>query len=240
MVWAPYLERYAVQLPMMFSNVKSCDPRSNAYEEVNAWYAAMERLPAYACSVQGDARHWRKCLERVISLHNERAAGEEDRLDGLPRVSDQYGWWMRNYPPGVAEKLWKEYAADAIRPWLADTPAGEVASYLTRNRNDVIAAAAEAVATKDHSIGIDLTREEADEALREVIQTLLGLKMDIGGPTLDSKKGADASGGSNKGPMLSENARKMAKFASERAIEVPRDLGMIPAMALGQLIRSLQ
>eukprot|EP00578_Thalassiosira_sp_NH16_P001154 CAMPEP_0181140816 /NCGR_PEP_ID=MMETSP1071-20121207/35500_1 /TAXON_ID=35127 /ORGANISM="Thalassiosira sp., Strain NH16" /LENGTH=503 /DNA_ID=CAMNT_0023227781 /DNA_START=428 /DNA_END=1939 /DNA_ORIENTATION=- len=242
MVWAPYLERYAVQLPLTFPNVKSCHPRSNAYGEVNAWYAAMERLPAYACSVQGDARHWSKCLERVIALHNERATGEEDRLDGLPQVSDQYGWWMRTYPPGVAEKLWKEYAVDSKRPWLADTPAGEVASYLTRNRNDVIAAAAEAAATKDHSIDMNLTRDEADEALREVIQTLLGWKMDDDSPTNYLKEGKDKgeSGGYSKGPILSENARKMTKFVDERAIKVPRDLGMIPAMALGQLVRSLQ
>ena len=36
---------------------------------------------------------------------------------------------------------------------------------------------------------------------------------------------------------LSENGQKMARFACER-LHVPRDVGMIPALALGQLVQS--
>ena len=37
---------------------------------------------------------------------------------------------------------------------------------------------------------------------------------------------------------VSDNARKMAQFASE-ALSVPRDISMIPALALGELAQSL-
>ena len=51
-----------------------CNPRSRVYKEVAAWYKIMEtKLPAYSCCVQGDARHWRRCLEDVIEIPNDMA-----------------------------------------------------------------------------------------------------------------------------------------------------------------------
>jgi len=208
MVWAPYLERYAVQLPLLFPNSRSCDPRSKAYEEVSAWYASMERLPEYACRVQGDARHWRRCLELAVSAHNNRAVGDEEKVTGLPPVPDKFGWWMRKNPQG--EALWKEYAES--RPWLADTPGGEVASYLMRNREEVAASAA---------LGTGMAPDVADEALREVVQLLVA-----GG-------GVDDEGDEG----LSENGCRLARYVSE-TLQVPRDVGMIPALALGELVQS--
>lgn len=185
----------------------------------------MEKLPAYACCVQGDARHWRKCLEQVIPLHNDRATSDEEKVTSLPPVPEQFGWWMEKAPTR-GEELWKEYATEEVRPWLADTPAGEVALYLMRNHEDIVA---EAAASSD----MDLTPEHSDEALREVIQTLLDWKMD------GSKSEEDDASESAEELLLSDDARKMAQFASEK-IEVPRDVGMIPALALGQLVKSVQ
>mmetsp|Transcript_28651 Transcript_28651/g.61645 ORF Transcript_28651/g.61645 Transcript_28651/m.61645 type:complete len:286 (+) Transcript_28651:676-1533(+) len=210
MVWAPYLERYAVQLPLLFPNAKSCDPRSNRYDEVNAWYVAMEGLPEYACCVKGDARHWRRCLERAIPMHNARAIGDEERVSGLPPVPDRFGWWMKRNPRG--EALWKEYTSES-RPWLGDTPSREVALYLMRNREEITAAAAAAS-------NAELSSDDADEALREVVHLLVDWKMGEGVPT------------------VSENGRTMARFASE-GIEVPRDMGMVPALALWELVLSI-
>ena len=96
------------------------------------------------------------------------------------------------------------------RPWLGDTPANEVALYLMRNQEDIVS---------DATTSLDLSEDDADEALREVIQLLVDESVTTGD--------------------LSENAKQMARYASER-IEVPRDLGMIPALALGKLVQSLQ
>ena len=189
----------------------------------------MEKLPAYACRVQGDARHWRTCLEDIIPLHNERAEVDEDKVMGLPPIPEKFDWWMTKYPKGVAEKIWKEYVTAVneedgnVRPWLADTPAAEMALYLLRNKDDIVAAS---VTKEDRDEKItnemNLTKEEADEVLREVVQTLADWKMDSD----DDDNFA-----------LSENGQKMARFACER-LHVPRDVGMIPALALGQLVQS--
>ena len=175
----------------------------------------MERVPAYSCCVQGDARHWRRCLEQVIPLHNERAASEEEKVTKLPPLPNKFGWWMKNIPRG--EELWKEYANES-RPWLAATPGREAAMCLMSKCEEIVKAAA-------FDDNMSLTTEEADEALREIVQILLDWT------TNASKDGVEQE-------EVSDNARKMAQFASE-ALSVPRDISMIPALALGELAQSL-
>mmetsp|Transcript_4211 Transcript_4211/g.9484 ORF Transcript_4211/g.9484 Transcript_4211/m.9484 type:complete len:494 (-) Transcript_4211:39-1520(-) len=190
--WIPYLERYAVQLPMVYPNVDVLNPRSSdAYGEVWKWFLAMERdVPAYACAVMGDGRLWKRCLEEVVELHNERAATEEEKVTLGPEPKRK-GWWMKNNPKGL--ELWKEYAEG--RPWLGGTPEWEVALFLIRNREEIM-----------KECGVD----GADEALREVVQRLLY---------------GDA------GATLSEKACQIVQFVGER-VSVPKDLGMVPALAL--------
>ena len=205
-MWAPYLERYAVQLPLIFPQFKTCNPRK--YEEVAKWYTTMEQqLVPYACRIQGDSRHWRKCLEQAVALHNERAVSDDEKVTSLPPIPKEFGWWMtrKNSKGG---DLWNEYKES--RPWLGDTPANEVALFLMRKHEDIVS---------DATSSLDMSEDDADEALREVIQLLVDESVDMGN--------------------LSENAKQMARFASEM-IEVPRDLGMIPALALGKLVLSLQ
>ena len=62
-----------------------------------------------------------------------------------------------------------------------------------------------------------LSAEEADAALREVIHVLI-------------------DGELNDGVELSENARQLVELVGER-ISVPKDLGMVPALALWSLIQ---
>ena len=225
LVWAPYLERYAIQLPLIFPNAKRCNPRTS-YEEVNAWYTAMEtQVPAYVSRVQGDARHWRKCLEHVLPMHNARAASDDERVMSLPPMPKRFGWWMtKNVSRERGEKLWKEYATES-RPWLADTPGREVALYFIRNCEEIVSAAALP------SSGMDLQQSDVDEALREIVQILLDSKM------TDSKLSECSDDDDEPQILLSDNARRLARFACER-IEVPRDMGMIPVLSLGELIQS--
>lgn len=207
-MWAPYLERYAVQLPLIFPQFKTCNPRSSEYEEVAKWYTTMEQqLAPYSCRVQGDSRHWRRCLEQAVALHNERAVSDDEKVTSLPPVPKEFGWWMTRKNP-KAEELWNEYKES--RPWLGDTPANEVALYLLRNHDDIVS---------DAATSLDMSEDVVDEALREVIQLLVDGSVTTGD--------------------LSENAKQLARFANER-IEVPRDLGMIPALALGKLVLTLQ
>ena len=117
-----------------------------------------------------------------------------------------------------ADELWKEYATESShRIWLGDTPSIEVALYLMRNHVDIVTAAVESLD--------DMSEEEADEGLRELIQLLIA---DDGDDDDDTKSVEN----------LSDNARQIATFASER-IEIPKDIAMIPALALGELVQQI-
>lgn len=52
-VWMPYLERYSIQLPLVFPKIEVLNPRSSAYEMVAEWMKSVESIPAYACVVRG-------------------------------------------------------------------------------------------------------------------------------------------------------------------------------------------
>lgn len=203
-VWGPYLERYAIQLPMIMRNLKSCSPRSKTYEELSSWYVTMERnLPEYSCCVQGDARHWRACLERAVKVHISRVEVEDEHVQ-LPPVPIESHWWMVKNP--CADQLWKEYTK--TRPWLGDTPGEEVALHLLRNRDEFIRTASE-------SLGI--SSEAADEALRELINFMASW-------TIDKAECVD----------ISATASRLVTWLSEH-IQIPKDLPMIPALALGEV-----
>ncbi len=228
LIWAPYLERYAVQLPLVYGNKARLNPRNrNVYGEVDNWYKVMEReVPAYSCRVMGDDRHWRKCLEVATNIHNERAVDDEERVclpDVLPEQSG--GFIKTNKKNGVvnndkAGEIWSEYCSQ--RPWLAPTPGGEVALFLMRNRENIVNAA---IATSGDYFD---SNTAADESLREVIQVLL---------EWDSYFDQSSEEEETAQP-LSERGLGMALFVAEEMIEVPRDLGMIPVGVLWEVIRS--
>ena len=193
-----------------------CNPRSRVYKEVAAWYKIMEtKLPAYSCCVQGDARHWRRCLEDVIGIHNERAVSDDEMVKSLPPIPKEFGWWMNKNPK--ANELWKEYATESHRTWLGDTPSIEVALYLLRNHVDIVTAAVESL---DYML-----EENADEGLRELIQVLIADDDDDSDTIISLEE-------------LSVSAQQIATFAS-KTIDIPKDVAMIPALALGKLVEQI-
>ena len=212
-VWITYLERYAVQLPLLFPKVDVLNPRSGAYEMVRDWIKTMENnVSAYSCRVCGDARHWRRCLEASVTVHNARS----DEKVTLPPVPKRERWWLKKYH-SRNEQLWKEYCYDSdgerIRPWLGDTPRLEAGLYLVRHRDAII---------QDFAVVDGIESESADEALRFVISHLVDMISDN-----DSEE------------VLVANAQKILEHVID-GIEIPRDLGMIPAVALGELLVTLK
>ena len=172
------------------------------------------RVPAYGCRVRGDARHWRRRLEEAVRSHNARAADDAEKVAALPPPAPaaDVGWWLGPAPRN-GEALWRAYAA--TRPRAAATPGGEAARRLMRDQEGALADAAAA---------LDLAPEDADAALREVLHALLGWKMG----------GAPPEAGEEAAPRLTEDGRRMARFLVKR-VEVPRDMGMVPALALREV-----
>lgn len=143
--WAPFLERYAAQLPLLHSGLRPYDP--SRWPRLGAWYEAMDaEVPAYSARVRGDEDSWRKVLA-------------------------QAGYGNAGVPPDLVEEdaehpqpavgAWATYAAQ--RPFLAPTPAEEAAARIVRNR--------EALAKDAMAQGVQ--QSEVDEGLRAVAAALL-------------------------------------------------------------------
>lgn len=217
LVWISYMERYAAQLPLIFPKVDVLNPRSSSYELVAEWCKAVERnVPAYACRVMGDARHWRGCLEQSVEVHNARAQDGE-AVDKLAPIPKRKRWWLKSNPR--SQELWKDYVCGdgkLIRPWMADTPEQEAGLYLLKNRDRIMTAFAAA------SNG---STEAADEALREIVQQLIQWHPREEGDECDK--------------TASSNAKTLLEVLVH-SIQVPIDLGMVPAVALGELLVKME
>jgi len=131
--WAPFLERYAGQLPCLHDDL---NPRcEESYPHLARWYQGMEQnVPEYACRVRGDASSWRKVLcmagfgnvGSVPSLVSSRI--EEENMKDTASLSEEEREEQQN--------LWDEYASS--RPYVATSPGREAASVLIRNRDMIV------------------------------------------------------------------------------------------------------
>ena len=179
----------------------------------------MERECApYICRVMGDKKHWRSCLEMAINIHNERVASDDERVS-ISDIPNESGWWLKKNGIPNLQMIWKEYSQD--RPWVADSAGGEIALLMSRNREMIVK---NAVDTGDFDM------DTADEALREVIQVLLDWDIYFDQSSEDVETELQQP--------LSEVGFKMALFVAEEIIQVPRDVGVIPARTLWELIWS--
>ena len=156
-VWAPFLERYAVQLPCLLPGKPELDPRGGGeYPALREWYEAMESMvPCYSCRVQGDTSQWKRALELGIQQYNNQENNDDKvKLSNVTPV----------FPPHEidGQALWNQYTIN--RPWLANTPEEECVAYIVRNRADIIDQASKKLAMSAH---------DADTALRQVIAVLL-------------------------------------------------------------------
>ena len=126
--WAPFLERYAAQLPLLHDGLRPRD--ASKYPSLARWYDALEeRVPAYCCRVRGDAASWAKVLDQA-GFGN--AGGVPELLSSGSAFDDEIA------TRGAA--IWDDYAA--TRDYVASTPAREAAAAVVRNRDALVADAA--------------------------------------------------------------------------------------------------
>ena len=79
--WVPFLERYAVQLPLLHQGLEPRDPER--WPCLSRWYRALEEeIPAYSARVQGDALSWAAVLA-VAGYGNAGTAAEYKAPGGL-------------------------------------------------------------------------------------------------------------------------------------------------------------
>lgn len=199
-IWyAPYLERFAAHLPLMYDGLK---PRSLDYEALKDWYDAMDAIPCYSCRVKGRVETWQSILAKT---HPELELGKAAAVPNLPK--------KKSFVPS---KIWAKYAKG--KPYLAKTPAQEVAAQILRQREDLVVRINKACPSVANP----------DGALLEVCNALLEFK---------DEGAEDKNTASSVASKLSGDARDVASFLTgEEGLSVPTDIGIIPYEALRALV----
>ena len=205
--WAPFLERYAGQLPCLHDGL---NPRcKDTYPNLHNWYTAMETIiPAYACRVRGDLSSWRKvltmagfgnagALPSLVSSRMEELAIKEGEPLSLQERQNQ-------------QSLWDQYSA--TRPYVASSPNEEAASVLIRNRENIV----KDISKNNKNYDLPSDTNELDETMRSLACLLCNEDRysDEIVQTCKDKHG--------------KHVRSLAAFLDDRMC-VPRDMGVLSA-----------
>lgn len=216
--WAPFLERYAAQLPCLHAGLNPRD--ATKYPHLNKWFTAMETVPAYACRVQGNPSSWRKVLTMAGYGNGGVPPDVIDRMDDFDAEESRP---QSEEERVMEQKLWDEYRS--TRPWLALTPAAEAGKTLLNNRQAIVKDTLKRAASLEGK-GIPLDEENLDRVMR-ALATIL-----IYGTSADGKynelEHASAEAASVNG------VHEFARFLDERMC-VPRDMSSMSAAAIKRL-----
>ncbi|KAJ1461475.1 hypothetical protein M885DRAFT_507495 [Pelagophyceae sp. CCMP2097] len=174
--WAPFLERFAAQLPLLHDGLRPRDALK--YPRLAEWYLAMERrIPAYFSRVRGDAPSWARVLE-------SQGFGNGGAVPEVLSAESDFDAYLND--EARTSVLWRAYAAE--RDGLGRSPAREVATRIVRNSDAI---------SKDALKIAAISPEDADEGLRCLAALLLDDKNCVEGPpfpaTPDSPELANAA-----------------------------------------------
>lgn len=156
--WAPFLERYAAQLPCLHEGL---DPRdADRFPNLHAWYNAMEtQVPAYACRVRGNPSSWRK----VLMMAGYGNAGVPPAVvDRMGELGAREGLPQTKCERARDQKLWDEYVS--TRPYLAKTATAEAGRVLMSNRRAIVADTLKRTDVLQNT-GVPLDEEGLDAAM---------------------------------------------------------------------------
>ena len=211
--WAPFLERYAGQLPCLHEGL---DPKCpDTYPNLAAWYTAMEtQVPVYACKVRGDPSSWRK----VLTMAGFGNAGNvpdlvASRMDELSEAEKEP---LTEAQEKAQQDLWDTYSA--TRPYIASSLSEEAAAVLVRNREAIC----RDVAKNCNVPSLSNDQETLEQAMRSLSVLLCGEST--------FSEAAIAACEENCGTEV----RSLAAFLDERMC-VPRDMGALSAACFKRL-----
>ena len=175
-VWAPLLERYAIQLPCLLG-VDTINPRfdsnkSRRWPNLQQWYTAMDQqLAVYKCRIKGDAQSWRKVLfvdpwwPSADIWHPRDTVGPKGEL----KLTDEEVYsYFGGIDGHVDDKIWEEYSSS--RPYVAsEGPEMEAAAALTRNNKAIANDAIRWIEENEYGSSEKPSIQEIDQALRCIV-----------------------------------------------------------------------
>ena len=209
--WAPFLERYAAQLPCLHEGLLPRD--ASRWPRLAEWFEAMDNVPEYACRVKGDGESW----GRVLSMQGYGNAGRAPKTTGY-RAQDAAGGGGGGGRDAM-EGLWSAYSKS--RPHVASSPAKEAAAKIVSNRQAIVKdAMARKLGSTGNAAKKPFTSDEIERGLRAVASALVN----DGAASLQGEERALG------GALASHLVGRMC---------VPRDMGQPAGFTLRELAREL-
>lgn len=218
-VYTPFLERWAVQLPLTHDLLLRGEAH---WPNINGWYEAMERVPAYQSRVRGDQYSWAATVGTFQRMFAPNGTLSEQAEATIKKADHTAATEL------VKATLPEEGAVDA-------DAAMEAATKVIRNRDAIVADATESEAkSQKHLERLDADEAAAVEAmLAECAVRLLALaEGDTAGPSrcVSFLAGVDAA---EAGSIASA-----AKYVAARLC-APRDLSAAAAALLRATLRQV-
>ena len=224
----PFLERWAVQLPLTagFHLRGDGDGGAGRWPRIDGWFDAMDGLPYYSEVVKGDAYSWAAAVSTFMRIFS---GGDPTKMDGKPDER------MRAADAAAAAALKRAPDAAAALPAPRRAAAkAEAARRLIANHAAVVDGVGDDAAPKSQPQLKRLDADEADAAdatLRAAAERLLmsptAAALDGGGRSpWDEVDGDDAGS-----PATAASCARAARYVAARTC-APRDMGAEAAAAL--------
>eukprot|EP00241_Pyramimonas_parkeae_P019615 CAMPEP_0114285210 /NCGR_PEP_ID=MMETSP0059-20121206/5059_1 /TAXON_ID=36894 /ORGANISM="Pyramimonas parkeae, Strain CCMP726" /LENGTH=312 /DNA_ID=CAMNT_0001406081 /DNA_START=721 /DNA_END=1659 /DNA_ORIENTATION=+ len=201
--WAPFLERYAVQLPLMHSGLRVRDRARRP--RLGDWFEAMEaQVPSYASRVQGSAHTWAAVLASA-GYGNAGNARAYQTPEVLPSMADNQTWLKFSHG----------------RSGMGRTPKEEVAMRMWRNREALVRDGTSKCTARSMSTDV------VDRALRLCVHSLT-LESDLGENAEEAEASITGMLVESFTPTEMLDVVAVMNF-NIRRVCVPRDMGNLPA-----------
>eukprot|EP00638_Chattonella_subsalsa_P009674 CAMPEP_0117751412 /NCGR_PEP_ID=MMETSP0947-20121206/10957_1 /TAXON_ID=44440 /ORGANISM="Chattonella subsalsa, Strain CCMP2191" /LENGTH=340 /DNA_ID=CAMNT_0005569783 /DNA_START=488 /DNA_END=1510 /DNA_ORIENTATION=- len=223
--WAPFLERWAIQLPLLH---KGLHPREtpDRWPRLKEWYNAMDsQMPSYLSRVRGDPHTWSYVLSDAAGgALAQQIWEDEQNINGkFGREEDLLLTLKGNW-----KEVWESYR-ESRQGTVAENPAVEAAQRILLNKEAIIQDILKGCSYADEKV--------VDKTLRLLVQSLIHSREEIAESSVNKFETTAQFSFISKGIGASFEKTELsqllgiASFFSNR-ICTPRDMGILPARHL--------
>ena len=266
--WAPFLERYSFQLPILHRGLNPRD--ASRWPHLAAWFDHMETSEVtgfYPSRVQGDRESWEKVLF-MSGYGNDgnvpSESGSTSQSTTQPAINPSASASAStSVDPRTRDlNVFARYSREPTAVVSAETPSEEAAVRMIRNRAaivaDILREAGRGSSGSDSDSGMasdcrGLSSDDIDRALRFVVASLLPSAAGTGvGTSLSAEDTADESVTDESvtptllpaadridDDRLLHHAQQVTSYFIARMC-IPRDMGVLPARSIRDLHLRLQ
>jgi len=221
--YAPFLERWAVQLPLSLDfHIR----QSLRWPALDGWFDAMDALPAYRQKVKGDAYSWTAAVSAFTRMFAPNGTISDESAALIKRADSAAAAAMRSMPPTEEAEVARQAALTAARKLL-------------ENREAILADATNTEAkSQTHIERLDpCDVEYVERMLREATSRLLK-RASVSVEPSDEEEELPPMLSRTMAPHEAVACAQAARLVSARLC-VPRDLDGLAAAELRSVLHEL-